>query len=88
MSTATDHPHWCNLERCDGTFHMSEAPLMFTRAGYVSASAESEADGPASLRLSVNIAGGYARIILDSDNARELAARLVELADVIDGAAS
>lgn len=88
MSTATDHPHWCNLERCDGTFHMSEAPLMFTRAGCVAASAESEADGPAWMSLSIYLTSSYARTSLDSDKARELAERLVVLADLIDGATS
>ena len=83
MST-TDHPNWCNRENCKGTFHMSDAPLMSTRDGHVAAAAESEADGPAALRLSVNLSDAYARISLDSDNARVLAERLIELADLID----
>ena len=87
MST-TDHPHWCNMERCDGTFHTSGTPLVLARAGYVTAAAESEADGPAALRLSVNLSDAYARISLDSDNARVLAERLIELADLIDEATS
>lgn len=87
MST-TDHPNWCNRENCKGTFHMSDAPLMSTRDGHVAAAAESEADGPAWMSLSIYLTSSYARTSLDSDKARELAERLVELADLMDGATS